>query len=248
MNEFRNQDWQGRGPTDTVASGGSPPEAHGDAAPMWDGTAQPVYARPSSRKIHRGHRSSSSSRRKIRRLRILASMLAAGMVVSFVFSAMLYFHMKRVRGSEVELMVAQKQLEGELAKAHEKITELNNDLRIVLQNRLPGIDELVFDRQIELNDRYVKNITFVASGLGDQRTIEFSAVLHNARTGPILPNVTVTLFDASGLQTGQTRLEKSQTITPVDIPELQPGETRTYSAQIKLDRQATSQYFIVEVR
>ena len=249
MNEFRNPDWPGRGPTDTVSRGGAAPPAYADGGRRLDGMAEPMYGRMRPRPSTRaGHRTSSSSRRKIRRLRILALMLAAGMVASIVFSVMVYFHAKRLHGDEVQSSVARKQLEGELAKARERITELNNDLRILLANRIPGVDELLFNRQIELNDQYVKNITFVKSGLGENTTIEFSTVLNNARTGPILPKVTIALFDASGLQTGIARLDKSQTITPVDIPELQPGETRTYSAQIKLDRQTPSKYFVVEVR
>jgi hypothetical protein len=248
MNDFRNPEWQSRGPTDTVARGVTALSTPDDGTRRAEGMAEPMYGRLRPRNSSRGQRSSSSSRRKIRRLRILAMLLAAGMVASIVFSVMLYFHTKRLRGGETQLTIAHKQLEGELAKARERITELNNDLRILLANRIPGVDGLVFDRQIELNDQYVKNITFVESGLGDESTIEYSAVLHNGRTGPILPKVTIALFDDSGLQTGAARLDKSQTVTPADIPELQPGETRTYSAQIDLQRRAPSKYFVVEVR
>jgi hypothetical protein len=179
---------------------------------------------------------------------LLAALLAAGLVASAMLAIMLSFHVNRLRGNEPQLRAAQRQLEGELAQANARITELTKDVRILLANRIPGIEELVFDRQIELNDQYVKNITFVQSGLGNERTVEFSAVLHNGRTGPVLPKVTIVLFDEAGLQTGIARLDKSQTITPADVPELQPGETRTYSAQIDLARQTPSKYFVVEVR
>jgi hypothetical protein len=249
MNDFRNPDWQGRGPSDTPARGGLQPGlGYGDGRRQ-EGMAEPMYGKIRPRKgspTH--HRTSSSSKRKIHHLRILAVALAAGLVASIVFSVVLYFHTKRLRTEETTLTVEQRQMEAELAKARERITELNNDLRILLANRIPGIDELVFNRQIELNEQYVKNITFVKSGLGDLTTIEFSAVVHNARTGPILPQVDIVLFDESGLQTGAARLDKTQTITPADIPELQPGETRTYSAQVNLQRQTPSKYFVVEVR
>jgi hypothetical protein len=248
MNDFRNPDWQGRGPSDIPARGGAQP-SYGDGQRRQEGMAEPVYGQLRPRRsgpTH--HRTSSSSKRKIRRLRILAAGLAAGLVASIVFSVVLYFHSKRLRMEETSLTVEQKQMEAELAKARERITELNNDLRILLANRIPGVDELVFNRQIELNDQYVKNITFVKSGLGDLSTIEFTTVVHNARTGPILPQVDIVLFDESGLQTGAARLDKTQTITPADIPELQPGETRTYSAQVNLQRQTPSKYFVVEVR
>ncbi len=246
MNDLRNPDWQGRGPSDAVPRSPSSPMPDADDERRQEGMAEPIYTRRRPRGSH--SRSSSSSRRKIRRLRILAGVLAAGLVSSIVFSMVLYFYIKRVSNGETQLSVAHQQLQGELAEARERITELNNDLRILLANRIPGIDRLVFDRQIELNDQYVKNITFVESGLDDERTIEFSTVLHNGRTGPVLPKVSILLFDESGLQTGRAELDKSQTITPADIPELQPGETRTYSAQIDLFRQAPSKYFVVEAR
>jgi hypothetical protein len=248
MNDFRNPDWQGRGPSDAVGRGGAGTAGYDDGARKIEGPAIPVYGRQRPRKSRGGHRTSSSSKRKIRNLRLLALLLAAFLVASIVFSVVQYFGTKSISHGKDQLSVAQRRLEGELAKAREQITELNNDLRILLANRIPGIDQLVFDRQLELNEQYVKNITFVQSGLGDEKTIEFSTVLHNARTGPILPKVTIALFDESGLQTGYAELDKSQTITPVDIPELQPGETRTYSAQLNLQRQVPSKYFVVEVR
>ena len=248
MNDFRNPDWQGRGPSDIPPRSGGYGQGPSFGERRLEGMAEPRYGQLRPRKSPTHQRTSSSSKRKIRRLRVLATILAAGLVASIVFSVVLYFHTKRLRGEGTSLTVEQKQMEGELAKARERITELNNDLRILLANRIPGVDELVFNRQIELNEQYVKNITFVKSGLGEQTTIEFSAVVHNARTGPILPQVDIVLFDESGLQTGAARLDKTQTITPADIPELQPGETRTYSAQINLQRQAPSKYFVVEVR
>jgi hypothetical protein len=273
MNDFRNRSWQRRGPSDKGPSGGSaPPNSGGtprqamrdasaastsdvpaqgpyndDGPQRLDDAARPAYTPVRPRKPTQ-HRMSSSSKRKIRRLRLLAVLFATGMVVSIVAAVVLYFHTQKLRGGELRVSAESRQLEMELAKARERITELNNDLTILLANRIPGIDSLIFNRQIELNKQYVKNITFVKSGLDGKTTIEFSAVLHNARTGPILPQVDIVLFDENGLQTGSARLDKSQTVTPVDIAELQPGETRTYSAQIALQRQTPSKYFVVEVR
>jgi cell division protein FtsB len=246
MHDIRNPNWHSRGESDTVPRSNMNPPPQPDVDGRIEGMAEPVQRRRSPR--IRRTRSSSSSRRKIRRLRLLAALLAAGLVVSAMLAVMLSFHVNRLSRNEAQLRGAQQQLEGELAQANARITELTNDVRILLANRVPGIEELVFARQIELNDQYVKNITFVQSGLGNERTVEFSAVLHNGRTGPVLPRVTIVLFDEVGLQTGIARLDKSQTTTPADIPELQPGETRTYSAPIDLSRQTPSKYFVVEVR
>jgi hypothetical protein len=252
MNDIRNSDWSRRGPSDIPTLGGNGPEPgllHGEAPRRLDGMVDLGYSRTRPRTSGpTRHRISSSSKRKIRRLRILATLLAAGLVASIVFSVVVYLYAQRLRGQESQLALAQQQLQGELAEARERITELNSDLRILLANRIPGIDELAFDRQMELNDQYVKNITFVQSGTEDERAVEFSAVVHNARTSPIQPQVTILLFDEAGLQTGAARLDISQSTKPDDTAELQPGETRTYSAQIDLQRQTPSKYFAVEVR
>ncbi len=174
-------------------------------------------------------------------------MLASAVVASLVILVVMYFRIDQLRDGRSAESVQRRQVEAELARAQERITSLNSDLQILLQNRIPGVDQLVYNRQIELNDQYVQSITFVESGLGNEKTVEFSTVLQNVRTGPILPKVTIVLFDEAGMQTGMAQLDRSHTITPVDIPEMQPGETRTYSTRIELNREQPSKYFVVEV-
>ena len=160
---------------------------------------------------------------------------------------MTLFKMPQYRGGARQLTIDLRQAEGDLTRAREKITEMNNDLRILLANRIPGVAELSMNRQLAINDQYVRNITFVQSGLGETKSIEFSAVLENTRAAPVLPDVNIILFDESGLQTGAVRLSQEQAVAPVTTPELQPGETRTYSGQIQLQREAPSKHFVVEV-
>lgn len=208
--------------------------------------APPMGSRRYSSRQH-GSSRHSGSRRKLRAYKIAVGALAGLLVASVVLSVVLFFRMQQFRSESLRLDVALQRTEGELTKSREDITEMNNDLRILLANRIPGISELAFDRQIELNDRYVKNITFVQSGVGEEASIEFSAVLQNARSGPILPQVDVVLFDEAGLQTGIVQLDKAQTVSPVEVAELKPGESRTYSAQIPMNRDAPSKYFVVDV-
>jgi len=241
MNDYRNNEW--------TRAGAPTPAPDGATAPP--GTARPLAQPLSGRRVPRrssGHRhSSSSSRRKLKRMRLFAVVLLIALVATAMAGVMVFFKMKQYRGDTQQLTIDLRRAEGELARARERLTEMNNDLRILLANRIPGVAELITNRQLEINDQYVRNITFVQSGVGDDQTIEFSAVLQNTRQGPILPKVDVVLFDESGLQTGAVHLSKSQTVTPADLPELQPGETRTYSGQIQLQRQAPSKYFVVDV-
>jgi|AVFP01.1.fsa_nt_gi hypothetical protein len=234
MKDYRSSEWNR--PNSDITKLEAPPPPMAPSVPT-------AYAHR-----HRSsHRSSRSSRRKIRQLKLLTSMLLILLVIVSVAAVMIFFRMEQYRGDAGQLRMELRQAEGELARSREKIIEMENDLRVLLANRIPGIKELIMNRQIEINDQYVRNITFVQSGLDDNKGIEFSSVLQNQRSGPILPDVTIVLFDESGLQTGIIQLDKEQTVSPVDIPEMQPGETRTYSGQIPMQRRVPSKYFVIDV-
>jgi len=237
VSDYRNSEW--------TRSGANNTDSDGPPAPM----AQPITRPRVSRRHSRSHRSSGSSeqKRKLKRMMFVVVVLLVTLVGLSVATVVIFFKMQQYYGDARQSTLELRQAEGELARAREKVTEMNNDLRILLANRIPGVAELITNRQIDINDQYVRNITFVRSGVGDAKTIEFSTVLENTRTGPILPKVDIVLFDASGLQTGAVRLDREQTVSPVDIPEMQPGETRTYSGQVELQRQTPSKYFVVDV-
>jgi outer membrane murein-binding lipoprotein Lpp len=267
MSDFRGPEWTGRGPSDVPSRNpnpntlppqggqgpGAPRPSYEESRRLKEEQAKPLSSIRYTKRRHRRSSSrsggsSSSSKRKIRYLWLLAVVLTSALVASCVIAVMIFFQVDRMRNDNRMLEAEQLRLEQELEKARDRIAELNNDQRILLANRLPGIDQIVFDRQLELNNQYVKTITFVKSGLGDDTTIEFSALLENARTGPILPRVTIVLFDEAGLQTGAVVLDQNQTVSPVVIPEMQPGEKRTYSGRVELQRLEPSKYFVVEVR
>lgn len=236
MNEYRTNDWSR--PRENAQDATRPP-----AAPLSQPIARPRISRHGSGSRH----SSSSSRRKLKWAKRVAGLSLASLVAVIMTTVAVYSKMTQYRESTQRLTLDLRQAEGDLARAQEKITEMNDDLRILLANRIPGISELVMNRQIEVNNQYVRNVTFVQSGIGDTKTIEFSTVLQNTRPDPILPKVDIVLFDEFGLQTGTVRLDKKQTVTPVDFAEMQPGETRTYSGQIRLQRQTPSKYFVFQV-
>jgi hypothetical protein len=266
MNDYRNNEWTRTGPNSPDSATptepiGQPPNqpasypptqhpvqtpGHQQAQP---GLARPLPGRRVSRHSSSRHSSggSGSSRRKLRRMKFLVGVLLGVLVAFAVAGVMTFFKMQQFRGEAQQLTVDLREAEADLARAREKIAEMNNDMRILLANRIPGVAELSMNRQLEINDQYVRNITFVQPGTGENKAIEFSTVLENSRTAPTLPAVNIVLFDESGLQTGAVRLTKEQAITPVDIAELQPGETRTYSGRIPLQRDAPSKYFVVDV-
>jgi len=243
MNDDRNNEGNGGGPVEP-GRGSTLPGPSADPRPRQ--LAPPIAPRSVYRR-HTASGHSGSARQKIKHLKLLATVLLALLVSVAVAASMLLFQVQRLRGDAEHFATEIAQRDNELAKAREKITQMSNDMRALLSNRIPGITELVNSRQVEINDKYFKNITFVQSGVGDSQAIEFSAVLENQTPDPVLPQVDIVLFDELGLQTGASRLDKSQTITPATMSELQPGETRTYSGSITLQRKTPSKYFVVDV-
>lgn len=252
MNGYRNNDWSRPGPTGTDSPRSGGPAADPAYPPRERDTPPHTLAPPlPQRRVSRGsssQRHSSSSRKKLRRMRILVATLLAVIVAGTVIGIFGLSHLQRFRTEARDLDIKARQLEEELMTARGRLTEMNNDLRILLANRIPGISEISFSRPQEVNNQYVRNVTFVRSGSGDQQTIRFSALLENGRSQPLLPQVTIVLFDQAGLQTGAVTLQPGQAGSGVTTAEMQPGETRQYTGEVTMQRRAPSRYFVVEVR
>jgi hypothetical protein len=174
---------------------------------------------------------------------LLAVILAGTVIGIFVLG-----QLDRFRTEATNLTGQVRQLQQELGDARGRLAEMNNDLRILLANRIPGISEISFSRPMEINNQYVRNLTLVRSGTGVDRRIRFSVLLENGRSQPLLPQVKILLFDEVGLQLGVVKLEKSQAGDNVKNAEMAPGETRQYNGEVPLERDAPPRYFVVEVR
>ena len=251
MTGFRSNDWTRPSPPDKDATRAGAPDSGPDhppgAAAAPHTLAPPLTSRRVSRRGSSRHHS-SSSRKKLRRMRVLVAVLLAAIVAGVVMTIFGYSELKRFRTEAGSLGVQVRQLEAELLEARERLVEMNDDLRILLANRIPGVAEMSFSRPIEINDQYVKNLTFVRSGTDDDQGIEFSAVLENIRSTPIVPQVAISLFDEAGLQLGAAKLENNQGGDGPTGAEMQPGEGRQYVGTIDLQRQVPPKYFTIEVR
>lgn len=203
--------------------------------------AQPLPPRRLSRSRHQ-----SSSHRKLKRMKWLVALLVVVIVAGAVVGVFGWAHLKRFRAEANALASQTRQLEGELTRARERLTELGTDLRVLLANRIPGIAQISFGRPTEVNDRYVRSLTLVRAGTGAEPAVEYAIVLENTRTTPVVPAVRVLLFDAAGLQTGIARPGAADAVTPGALPALAPGETRTYSGRVQSLRRADPVYFLVE--
>lgn len=203
--------------------------------------AQPLSPRRQSRS-----RTQSSSRRKLKQMRWLVWFLVVVIVAAAVTGIFGLRQLQRFRGEANELATRTRQLEGELTRTRDRLTELGTDLRVLLANRIPGIAQISFGRPTEVNDRYVRSLTLVRAGTGGEQWVEYNIVLENGRTTPVVPALRILLFDAAGLQTGIARPGVTDAVAPGALAALAPGETRTYSGRVQAVRRAEPVYFLVE--
>lgn len=202
-------------------------------------------SRRSSR--HRGHHS-SSTRRKLRSMRILAWLLFAGNLVAVVLIIFGVGQLQRSRTEANTLASQVRQLDAELTRARDRVTEMTTDMRVLLANRIPGVSQLGFGRSLEINERYVRSLTFERARVGADQRIEYSMVVENGGAEPVVPRVHILLFDAAGLQTGSAKVGSANAISASGEATLAPGDARTYTGRIEAARATPPAYFLVEVR
>lgn len=207
--------------------------------------APPLPARRSSRH-RRAH--SSNTQRKLRRLRLLAWLLFAGNLVASILGIFGHGQLQRLR-TEANTLVGQvRQLEVELARARDRETELTTDMRVLLANRIPGVAQLGFGRTLEVDERYVRSVTFNRVGVGTDQPIEYRLSVRNGGVEPLVPRVRILLFDQAGLQTGSAEVGSDDAAQADDLAALPAGESRTYTGRIASFRDAPPAYFLVEAR
>jgi hypothetical protein len=199
------------------------------------------------RQVARRARSRSKTK-KIRRLTatiVLLILALVGVSVGWIVSAAkLEQRTTDFLALDAELRNTQKELEETGARLEQQEREIAD----LVANRLPDLTPLEVNKLVELNDRYLLSITFAESGVGKDKGIEYHAMLQNETSKPILPRVKLYLFDRLGIQVGATSLRNEDSTRTVDLTDLMPGETRSYHADIDIERDSKPDYFIVHVK
>lgn len=216
------------------------------------GRIAPVLAASSRR--HRSGRGaegggsrSQSKTKKVGQLRFVAAVL----VVLLMGTAMVaIYHWNKGDALNTEVLTLSTDLghaQKELDKARELLRTQDNEISALMSRRIPGLAEMTFDNLVDVNDKYLRKMTFAQSGVGTDKVIEYHAVLENKGAAPVVPDVRIRLFDRMGLQTAVVKLGKEHAGGGVSVAELRPDETRTYSGPIPAERDAESKYFMIEV-
>ncbi len=223
------------------ASSGPSPFAANRAA----GAYQRVY---SSGNRHK--RSAGSREAKLKSKLLAARLIAIGAIVAATVLAMLWIraHYARER-ADVEsrnLAIELNQTKQELEQAKRLLAAHDVELGAIMRQRIPGVQPLEIDTLYDIDQRYLKKLSFTESGVGADKRLTYYAVLKNAGDTPIRPAAQIHLFDQNGLQIGLGKIAVRAATTGSE-PELQPGETRTYSAPIEAVRAGEPRYFLVEL-
>ncbi len=147
-----------------------------------------------------------------------------------------------------ELARAQSDLrdaEDAVARLQTLVDEQQQAMRDLADGRIPGLQPLAFDELIRVNDQYVFSMMFIESGVGTNRRVEYHATLKNGTEELIRPEATLYLFNSVGLQVGESQILGRQ---GVNARVLQPGETRTASAEIEIPPGETATAYRLVVR
>ena len=136
----------------------------------------------------------------------------------------------------------------ELEQAKQLLAAQEVERNTLLKQRIPGIAALDTSKIYDINNQYVKKLSFSTVGADHNTAITYYALLKNTSPAAITPDATLLLFDRKGLQTGAARLTIEAATPRIEHETLEPGETRAYSARIDPTRPDAPTYFLIEIR
>lgn len=131
----------------------------------------------------------------------------------------------------------------ELSRLTTREKELTENLKAMVEKRLPGLREFRFDTTLTIDEGYVRNVSFTQTGLSMDKRYEYKLVLENNSPDTLTPSVRVLLFDEAGIQCGSAKVTAKAAVSNSEIEFLEPGEIRAYTAAILIDRTSPPHYF-----
>jgi cell division protein FtsL len=194
------------------------------------------------------HTASRSKTKKIRRLTALVTVLAVALVVVSMGWIMAWAKLKKVESDALSLDVNLRQTGGQLQSLKAQLLEREAAVQAMVEKRIPGLSLLEYNKVIDVKDKYVRNIRFAQSGTADAKAIEYHTILKNDTADLGSPKVKIFLFDQFGIETGFATLQPPDAADKAGSDELQPGETRSYTGKMDIQRQAVPKYFLIQVQ
>jgi len=210
------------------------------------GDTNAVVSRPetrsSSRRSSSGHRSGRHRHRSSTRPRALLYLLFLGFSIVVIMLIAMYLLFAYTRAND-EIVTLRGQLDSkqaELLKANASIQDIEAEFAALVDGRLPHLQELEFDKIINIPQRYIKNIVFTETRLDGTKSYEYRIVAENNERQMVAPIIRVLLFDRSGVQISSAVVEGNKI--------LRSGESFTFHDQLDLFIDAVPVYFYIDIR
>lgn len=184
---------------------------------------------------------------KLRNYKLLAVVLTMAAVAALMAWLVVLTKLEIAQTRASELDAELRRAEREIDDLRSALVQRESDLAALVENRIPGMKPLEFNKLLDVMEDYVVNVSFAESGVDESKKLEYHAMLRNDTTGVIDPQVTIYLFDQYGLEVGAASLEKDDATQDYVLAELRPGETRSYHEPIEVKRSAVPVYFMVHI-
>jgi hypothetical protein len=176
-------------------------------------------------------------------------MLLAG--VSILFLIILIFtwlHFARESSDHRQAILELRKQEVLTENLTRELEAVNNELNVLVQERIPGLTPLTYDETIDIDNEYVRNILFTLAKSGKKNIYEYHLVLHNNSLTIARLKAEIMLFNNVGIQIGMAQIEQTDAINDIDMrAALDPGEVRSYTAAIDLIRDEEPSYFLLVI-
>lgn len=210
----------------------------------------PPERRRSSATAHRA--SSHHGRRhgdpgRVRLLQITSGLLAAALMVTLIGWIYTWVRLHGEKNDNHRLAVALRNQGQELDGTRAELARIRDDLRALVEKRIPNVRPLQFDSMIPVNMKYLRTISFTRTGVGEAVRYEYQLLVECLDKDPIIPKARILLFDEVGLQVGAAEVAHKDSTAQFAVEYLAPGERRAYTAAIPLSRKVTPAFFQVSL-
>lgn len=199
------------------------------------------------RQVARRSRSRSKTK-KISQLRMLIALLSVGLVFVIMGWILAWAKLQEADERATTAQADLRKMELTLVEARASAAKREQEMLSLVEKRIPDLTEIAYNALLDINDKYVLNVTFSKAGVGADKRIEYHAMLVNNSENILLPRVKIILFNEFGMQVGMVELAREHATSAVPLAELEPGETRSYHSQINMELDAAPKYFLLDIK
>lgn len=135
------------------------------------------------------------------------------------------------------------ELKVELKLSQDSLSETMEENAALVQERIPSLHIVEFDKVLEVGERGVRNVTFTVTRNNRGAAYEYKIIVHNDSRQLRRPFINLILFDRLGVEIARSRIGYRKALAAEEDPPLEPGEIRSYSGTFDVDGAEVPAYF-----